>query len=101
FAGVENHQHGAKRAGKSQPPVWTASARAEAIRSMAEDDDYFRPQANEEGRYWMDARTLGIPEREIGVFRQKYMGAGRSEKISRRAMFPREWLLHVAFGSGR
>src|SRR6266404_2348899 len=67
----EDHQHGAERAGKSQPRVWPASARAEPSRSMAEDDDNFRQEADEKGRYWMDARTVGIRERETGACRQK------------------------------
>src|SRR5437868_11142801 len=98
---MEDDQHGAERAGKSQPRVWPASARAETSRSMAEDDDHFRQEADEEGRYWMDARTVGICQREIVVCRQKPIRAGRSEKSSRRAMFAGEWLRHVASGSGR
>ena len=31
----------------------------------------FRQEADEEGGYWMDARTVGIRERETGVCRQK------------------------------
>src|SRR5208283_24662 len=58
-------------AGKSQPRVWPAFARAEPSRSMAEDDDNFRQEADEEGRYWMDTRTVAIRERETGVCRQK------------------------------
>ena len=68
---MEAYQHGAERAGKSQPRVWPASARAEPSRSMAEDDDNCRQEAAEEGRYWMDARTVGIRERETRVRRQK------------------------------
>ena len=68
---MEDHQHGAERAGKSQPRVWPASARAELSRSMAGDDDNLRQEAGEEGRYWMDSRTVGIRERETGVCRQK------------------------------
>src|SRR6516162_9124271 len=98
---MEDDQHGAERAGKSQPRVWPASARAEPSRSMAEDDDNFRQDADEEGRYWMDARTVGIREWETGVCRQKPIRAGRREKSSRRAMFAGEWRLHVASGSGR
>ena len=68
---MEGDQHGAERAGKSQPRVWSASARAEPSRRMTEDDDHFGQEADEEGRYWMDARTVGIRERETGVCRQK------------------------------
>ena len=39
----------------------------EPSRSMAEDDDNFRQEADEEGRYWMDARTVSIREWETGV----------------------------------
>jgi len=38
---------------------------------MAEDNNNFRQKADEEGRYWMDARSVGILEREAGVCRQK------------------------------
>src|SRR6266850_253836 len=55
---MEDHQHGAERAGKSQPRVWPTCARAEPSRSLAEDDDNFRQEADEEGRYWMDARSV-------------------------------------------
>ena len=40
---------------------------SESGRSMAEDDDHFRQQADEKSGYWMDARTVGIRERETGV----------------------------------
>ncbi len=43
----------------------------EPSRSMAEDDDNFRQEADEKSRYWMDARTVGIRERETGVCRQE------------------------------
>jgi hypothetical protein len=50
-------QHGAEWTGKSQPRVWTVSARAEPNPSMIEDDDNFRQEADEDDRYRMDART--------------------------------------------
>ena len=51
--------------------VWPASARAEPSRGVAEDNDHFRQEADEEGEYRMDARSVGIRERETGVCRQK------------------------------
>src|SRR5512138_3314588 len=98
---MEDDQHGAERLGESQSRVWPASPRAEPSRRMAEDDDDFRQQADEEGGYRMDARTVGIRERETGVCRQKPLRPGRSEKVSRRAMFAGEWRHDVAPGSGR
>ena len=50
--------------------VWPASARVEPSRSMAEDDHDFRQEADEESGYWIDARTVGIRERETGVYGQ-------------------------------
>ena len=67
FAEMEDHRHGAERVGKSQPRVWPASSRTESRRSMAEDNHHFRQEANEEGRYWMDARTVGIRQRKTGL----------------------------------
>src|SRR5215468_1046209 len=98
---MENHQHGAERVSKSQPGVWPPSARAEPSRSMAQDDDNFRQKADEESKYWMDARTVGIRERETGVCRQEPIRGGRRKKIPRRAMLAGERHLYVAFGRGR
>src|SRR5262245_18111462 len=98
---MEDDQHGAERLGESQSRVWPASARAEPGRRMAENDDNVRQKANEEGRYWMDARPVGIRERETGVCRQKPLRPGRSEKVSRRAMFAGEWRHYVPPGGGR
>jgi hypothetical protein len=64
---VEDHQHGAERAGKYQPRVGPASARAKPSRSMAKDNDNLRQETDEEGRYWMEARSVGIRKREAGV----------------------------------
>src|SRR5262249_561326 len=71
LAGLAADQHGAEGLGKYQPRVRQASARTKPGRSMAEDDHNFRQEADEEGGYWMDARTVGIRERETGVCRQK------------------------------
>src|SRR5579872_5287867 len=98
---MEDDQHGAGRPGKYQPGVWPPREGAEPRCSLAEDDDNFRPGTDEEGQYWMDAGNVGIRERETGVCRQKPLGGGRREKVSRRAMFAGEWRLHVAFASGR
>ena len=43
----------------------------EPCRSMAEDNDNFAHEADEESKYWMDARTVDIRERKTGVCRQK------------------------------
>src|SRR5215468_8473248 len=98
---MENHQHGTERAGKSEPRVRPASTRAEPSRSMVENDNNFGQEADEEGRYWVDARTVGIRERETGVCRQEPIRGGRRKKIPRRAMLAGERHLYVAFGRGR
>src|SRR5262245_56590325 len=97
---MEVDQHGAERASKSQPRVWPASCRAEPSRRMAEDDDDFGQETDEEGGHRMDARAVGIRERQTGVCRQKLLRCGRSEKIPRREMFAGKRRLHIASGSG-
>src|SRR5579872_612832 len=98
---MEGDWRRAERPGEYQPRVWAASERADPHHRMAEDNDRFRPEADEEGRHRMDARDVGLREREARVCRQELMGTRRSEKISRRAMFARQWLIHIAPGTGR
>src|SRR5215470_8592050 len=98
---MEDDRRGAERTHKSQPRVWPAAEGAEPVRSMAENDDNIRPEAGEKDRDRVDARAVGVRERETGLCRQKHLGAGRSEKISRRTMFAGERRLHTASGSGR
>ena len=72
-ARLEDDQHGAEGPGKYQPRIRQAPARTKPSRSMAEDDHNFRQEADEEGGHWMDARTVGVRERETGVCRPELL----------------------------
>src|SRR6476661_1993333 len=98
---MEGDLHGAQRARECQPRIWPSPVRAEPSCSMAENDDNFRQEAGDESRYRVDTGALGVRERKTRLYREEPFRAGRGEKVSRRAMFAREWHLHVTSGSRR